>query len=160
MEGPHSGPRWELASSPPCSAPAWQPGTGDCPLDQPEENGLIIEDNIASGCSYQDFPSLEVLAKSWPELAALKAAASSPNIHGLRCSITSFVSHTRVEFAAALQEARRVCSASRQASRGGSCSAVSLGQARHQAALDVRQLGSELLAVWRLSHEQVGFVFQ
>ena len=120
----------------------------------------MVDDDSVFECSSQEPPSLEAVAKSWPELAVLRAAASSPNIHRLRCSITSFVSHTRVEFAAALLESRKVCFAGQPESSRDGCSAASLGQARHQAALDVRRLGSELSAVWRLSQDQVGYVFQ
>jgi len=104
--------------------------------------------------------ALDVLADSWPELAALRAAASSPNIHRLRCAVTSFVSHTRVEFAAALLDARRARFAGQPESHGVACPAALIGQARHKAAIDIRRLGRELSTAWHLSHDQVGYIFQ
>jgi hypothetical protein len=53
------------------------------------------------------------LASAWPELAALRQAASSPNVNRLRCALTTFASHTRVEFAAALLAARKAARDSR-----------------------------------------------
>gem|GEM_PF-2417476 len=134
---------------------------GECAsLTTSAEGGAVMDGDAALGHLYPESLSLDVLADAWPELAALRAAASSPNIHRLRCAVTSFVSHTRVEFAAALLEARRARFAVPPESRGAACPAALVGQARHQAALDVRRLGRELLTAWRLSHDQVGYVFQ
>lgn len=124
------------------------------------EGGVLLDGDAVLGHSPPEPLALDVLAESWPELAALRAAASSPNIHRLRCAVTSFVSHTRVEFAAALLDARRARFAGQPESYGVACPAALIGQARHQAAIDVRRLGRELSTAWHLSHDQVGYIFQ
>lgn len=97
--------------------------------------------------------TLAELSADWPELAALRAAASSPSLVRLRCAITSFVSHARVEFAAALIELRQ---ASHWASSvdDASCPAILHGRARHGAALHILRLGPNLRSEWFMSESQ------
>ena len=93
------------------------------------EGGVLMDGDAVLGHLLPEPLALDVLADSWPELAALRAASSSPNIHRLRCAVTSFVSHTRVEFAAALLDARRARFAGQPESHGVACPAALIGQA-------------------------------
>lgn len=107
-------------------------------------------------------PSLSDLAAAWPELAALRPAASSPNLSRLRSAVTTFISHTRVEFAAALVDARKscglvTCSLTAPAQIEGDSAglpALEHGRLRHRAALDLLRASSELVSTWHLSPAQ------
>ena len=106
-----------------------------------------------SGC-----PTLLGLAADWPELAALRPAASSPNINRLRCALSTFASHTRVEFAAALL-------AVRNAARGSDLPdeselpALRRGRQRHAAALDLLGAGESAFSTWNMSRKQSASMF-
>lgn len=107
-------------------------------------------------------PSLSNLAAAWPELAALRPAASSPNLWRLRSAVTTFISHTRVEFASALVDARKscglvTCALTAPAQMEGDSAglpALEHGRLRHRAALDLLRASSELVSTWHLSPAQ------
>ncbi len=89
------------------------------------------------------------LASDWPELAALRPAASSPNVNRLRCALTTFASHTRVEFVAALLAARK---AVRESSFIADSALPELhrGKLRHAAAVDLLRAGETAFSVWKV----------
>ena len=99
------------------------------------------------------------LAASWPELAALRPAASSPNVNRLRCALTSFASHTRVEFASALLEARKASRAAQGVDESALLITIQQGRERHEAALDLLRLGVSAFSAWNIFDKQAAGIF-
>lgn len=119
---------------------------------------LHCQDLAQCSFSHASALSLDELASSWPELAALRAAASSPNVARFRYAISSFISHARIAFAAALVALRKADSLHVDYSTAPYLPAIFHGLAHYQASLALQRLENDLISQWHLSAAQAALV--
>ena len=113
----------------------------------------LMERTFKSGDRGPGCPTLLGLAAGWPELAALRPAASSPNINRLRCALSTFASHTRVEMAAALLAVRKAACGVTLPDES-ELPALRRGRQRHAAATDLLRVGESAFSFWHMSKKQ------